>query len=138
MQTNRIWGALAAIGATAAAVQGCSQEKTHVPLSPETSSEHKDADRRKHEAIDALAGAQCDRAQRCHKVGPNTEYASRDHCMTRMRAEAQKSVGKCDKGIDRHDLEQCVGEVQNQDCGGFSLEGLQTSIACDTDDLCLG
>jgi hypothetical protein len=136
MQTKRIFGTLTAVAATIATIQGCSQEKA--PLTPESAAQRRDVEERKHEAVETLANAHCNRAERCHRIGTNKEYKSRDQCLLYMRQETQKSVGKCDKGIDREDLAQCLGEVENRDCGGVSLEGLQAWIACDSDDLCLG
>jgi uncharacterized protein DUF6184 len=136
MQTKRIFGTLTAIAATVAAIQGCSQQKA--PVTPETTAERRDVDQRKEQAVDSLADAQCNRAERCKEIGPKKDYGSRDQCLTQMRHEAQKSIGKCNKGIDRDDLAQCVGQIQSEGCGSVSFEGLTTWIACDTDDLCLG
>src|SRR5688572_5217568 len=117
MQRTRIFGTLTAVGATIAALHGCSQEKA--PLTPESASERGVDEQRKHEAVETLANAQCNRAQRCRNIGPNKEYGSRDQCLMRMRAEAQGSIDKCNKGIDRDDLAQCVGEIDGEGCSGI-------------------
>jgi hypothetical protein len=117
-------------GATLGVLQGCAQDRT--PLTPANA----DKPATQH-AVDSIASARCDRAQRCGQIRNDGEYATRAHCMNVMQDEAKQTVGQCRQGIDRGDVEQCVGEIANQDCG-TSLESLQTWVACQTDDLCLG
>jgi hypothetical protein len=112
------------------------QEAAQVPLTPVSAAERERMQEREQEAVQTIADAQCDRAQRCKGIGQDAEYATRSHCLTRMREQAQKTVGECNQGIDRGDLAQCVGEIKNQDCGA-SFDSLQTWVACQSDDLCL-
>jgi hypothetical protein len=43
--------------------------------------------------------------------------------------------GDCRTGIDRSDLDQCLGEITNQDCSG-PLDSLERNVQCNMDDLC--
>lgn len=130
MRMKRVGILITGAGATLGVLQGCAQDRT--PLTPanadEPATQH---------AVDSIASARCDRAQRCGQIRNDGEYATRAHCMNVMQDEAKQTVGQCRQGIDRGDVEQCVGEIANQDCG-TSLESLQTWVACQTDDLCLG
>jgi|SoiMethySBSTD1v2_1073268.scaffolds.fasta_scaffold30212_2 hypothetical protein len=85
-----------------------------------------------------LASTLCDRAQRCHEIGGDAKYGSREHCMTVMRNEAAKKVNKCLNGLDQNDLRDCVNDIANQACGGISetWEGIGRGISCNMDDLC--
>jgi hypothetical protein len=130
-------GCLVGIGIAMGALGGCGQEAAQVPLTPVSAAERQRAEQREQEAVQTIADAQCDRAQRCKAIGQDAEYATRAHCLSLMRKEAHETVGECNQGIDRGDLAQCVGEIQNQDCGA-SFDGLQTWVACQSDDLCLG
>jgi hypothetical protein len=129
-------GYLACMGIATGAIQGCGQEAVPVPVTPTSATERERAEQRQQEAVQTIAAAQCDRAQRCKTIGRDAEHATREHCLSVMREDARQVVGECRQGIDRGDLAQCVGEIQNQDCG-MSLEGLQTWVACQSDDLCL-
>jgi hypothetical protein len=136
-KTAKISGCLAGMGIAMGAIQACGQQTAQVPLTPVSAAERQRTEQREQEAVQTIADAQCDRAQRCKGIGPDAEYATRAHCLTRMRQTAQQTVGECNQGIDRSDLAQCVGEIENQDCG-VSFDGLETWVACQSDDLCLG
>jgi hypothetical protein len=134
---TKVAGSLTSVCLIMGAVQGCGQEKVQVPLTPVSAAERERAEQREQEAVQTIAAAQCDRAQRCKQIGREAEYGSREHCLGVMGKTAQEAVGECNQGIDRDDLAQCLGEIKNQDCGA-SFDGLQTWVACQSDDLCLG
>ena len=87
-------------------------------------------------AIEAMAAARCDHEQRCNRVGPTTDYMNRDHCMNVMRADAYEELGGCAAGVDQSDLQECLGEIANADCGG-PIDAIERVAACQLDDLCM-
>ncbi len=80
-----------------------------------------------------LADARCDREQRCGEIGADKDYKDREHCMTTERKDARDELGKCRRGLDRNGLDQCIQELNQQDCEGLT-EKPREVMACD--DLC--
>ena len=116
----------------AGVVFGCSQEKSP-PLTPAAGTAPSIG-----QSVEALASARCDREQRCGKIGPDKDHASRTHCMNQMRAEARDKLKGCKSGyVDESDLRECIGELRAQDCSGL-LDSFESTIACSMDDLCDG
>lgn len=87
------------------------------------------------QAVDDVAKARCDHEQRCNRIGQNTSYSDREHCMNVLRVDAQKDLNQCQAGLDRDDLRECLTQIANEDCNGV-FAGLAEYKACRLDDLC--
>jgi hypothetical protein len=94
------------------------------------------------EAVEQIASARCQREQTCGNIGETKSFASRDHCMKSMRADAIAELADdqdCQNGISNDDLRECMEEVRNEDCGmsaGKPLDSLETMMACGSGQLC--
>ena len=93
-------------------------------LSPETQA-----------AVDQIAVARCDREQRCNAIGPHAEYATRDQCISVMSSDALEELYRCSEGVEPDDLRQCMGEIENEDCGG-PIDRLERWVDCRAADMC--
>jgi hypothetical protein len=58
--------------------------------------------------------------------------------MNVMRNDASKELRKCGLGVDQEDLNECLNQIADEDCGGVMapLDRLGTLTACGWDDLC--
>jgi len=86
-------------------------------------------------ATNDIANARCDREQRCNRIGPEGEYADRNHCMNVMTQKAREDMNQCHGGVDQEDLRQCLTEIANKDCSGIFAD-IGEYKACGMDDLC--
>ena len=91
------------------------------------------------QAVDEVANARCNHEQKCSNIGQSREFQSREHCMQSMRADASEALAECNQGIASHDLQQCLSEISNEDCGGVAsvLDNLDTYMSCRSGALCL-
>jgi len=119
---------------TLAMFGACSQDKAP-PLTPAAGTAAQPQRATAEQAMDAIANARCNREQRCGNIGPDKQYSSREHCMTAALSDLRESLADCQAGVDENDVRQCAGEIETQGCSG-PFEGLETFIACKTDDLC--
>ncbi len=109
---------------------GACQRKDPEPLVPASGSV-----REVETAIDRLATARCDYAQRCRRIGPEAQYSSREHCTKIMHTEAQRDLNQCRRGVDQEDLRECLTQIQNEDCSG-AFRRVDEYKDCHLDDLC--
>ncbi|WP_438020407.1 DUF6184 family natural product biosynthesis lipoprotein [Sorangium sp. So ce315] len=88
-------------------------------------------------AVDSIVQARCDREARCNNVGAGREYASNDACAARVRAEwrDELNVADCPGGVDAKELNECLEEIRNDDCGN-PFDTLGRIVACRSSDLC--
>jgi hypothetical protein len=88
-------------------------------------------------AIDAIAGARCDREQTCNNVGVDKTYATRDVCIQRLRADDQNDLtnASCPNGISRVALDKCLGDVRGERCD-HPLDTLSRLSSCSKSSLC--
>ncbi|KYF92916.1 hypothetical protein BE17_12295 [Sorangium cellulosum] len=88
-------------------------------------------------AVDSIVAARCDREARCNNVGQGREYASKDACATRIRAEWRDELNfaECPGGIDSKELNECLQEIRNDDCNN-PFDTLGRIVACRSSDLC--
>jgi len=56
-------------------------------------------------AIESIANARCDLALRCNRIGPYSEFMTRDHCLNLMRTRGQQEIRDCPQGVDQRALE---------------------------------
>lgn len=87
-------------------------------------------------AVLSLSTARCDYQQRCNRIGPESRYSDRDHCVNVMRAEARRELNTCRAGIDQDDLRECLTQIANEECGGGMFSRLEEYKDCHLDDLC--
>ncbi|WP_438029897.1 DUF6184 family natural product biosynthesis lipoprotein [Sorangium sp. So ce233] len=88
-------------------------------------------------AVDSIVQARCDREARCNNVGAGREYASSEACATRVRAEWRDDLNfaDCPGGVDAKELNECLEEIRNDDCGN-PFDTLGRIVACRSSDLC--
>lgn len=88
-------------------------------------------------ALDNIAEARCQREQRCNHIGTGQRYESLQACRTVVRNEFSRDINPndCRGGIDRTELNECMREVREEDCGN-PIDTLQRVAACRTADLC--
>ncbi len=87
-------------------------------------------------AVLQIASARCDHEERCNNIGPDEKYSTRQHCVNEMSPEARDSVGKCEYGVDQHDLRECVAALSREECNA-PLQNMKSFKECETDNLCL-
>ncbi|HEU4536219.1 MAG TPA: DUF6184 family natural product biosynthesis lipoprotein [Polyangiaceae bacterium] len=89
------------------------------------------------QAITAIAASRCERETRCNNVGAGKKWASAETCrsdlMTKNRDEL--SASECPGGIVQKELQECLGEIQNENCNN-PLDKLGRLAACRSSDLC--
>ncbi|MRG96576.1 DUF6184 family natural product biosynthesis lipoprotein [Polyangium spumosum] len=90
-------------------------------------------------AVDSIAAATCDHAQRCGEIGmgDDKDYASRDACLARERQKLSEDLNttSCRGGIHQKELDECLAEARNQDCNA-PFDALGKIAACRTSDIC--
>jgi hypothetical protein len=89
------------------------------------------------QALTAIATSRCERENRCNNVGAGKKWASVETCrsdlMTKGRDEL--SAAECPGGIVQKELQECLGEIQNENCNN-PLDKLGRLAACRSSDLC--
>jgi hypothetical protein len=90
-------------------------------------------------AVDAMATATCDHAQRCNEIGmaEGQDYATRESCMAEERKELSDDLNAkaCPGGIVQKELDECLAEARNQDCNA-PFDAIEKLAACRTSDIC--
>lgn len=93
------------------------------------------------EAVDAITNARCDHELKCGNIAATEDFQSRDHCLQVMRADAndELSGSECRNGVAQRDLQECLNEIANEDCGGVAsvLDNVDTFMSCRSGSLCL-
>jgi hypothetical protein len=89
------------------------------------------------QAIQSIANSRCDRETRCNNVGAGKKWATAEACradlMTKNRDELKAS--ECPGGIVQKELQECLGEIQNENCNN-PLDTIGRLAACRSSDLC--
>ena len=88
-------------------------------------------------AQDEITLARCDMEERCKNVGPERTYADRDQCTIRIREgwKDDLNFSACSKGVDASELDQCLTEIRNHECGSV-LDTLSRLVQCRRSELC--
>jgi hypothetical protein len=93
------------------------------------------------QAVDAITNARCDHELKCGNIAAAEDFQSRDHCLQVMRADAndELSDSDCRDGVAQRELQECLSEIANEDCGGVAsvLDDVDTFISCRSGSLCL-
>jgi hypothetical protein len=56
--------------------------------------------------------------------------------MNVMRADGYDELGVCRLGVDQKELQSCLAEIADEDCGG-PIDRLERKAACRSGELCL-
>jgi hypothetical protein len=91
------------------------------------------------DAVVQIAAARCLRDERCYDPSEPTNY---QRCHIYVKTDLDKSFRdntSCKNGVALDDLERCLGKIRGNECGfrGAVREGLDTSMACGSAELCL-
>jgi hypothetical protein len=88
-------------------------------------------------AISAMGTARCERERRCGNVGPDKDYDSVGACENKLMASSRDELNasECPGGIVKKELDECLNEIRNEDCGN-PLDTLGRLVACRSSDLC--
>jgi hypothetical protein len=88
------------------------------------------------EAADTLARVQCEREERCERIGTNEPYSSKAACLSALRVHAIDAFGDCAGGVDADSLDDCVEEIRAESCIKTE-DPFDRSLPCKTAALCL-
>lgn len=88
-------------------------------------------------AIDRIVAARCSREAACNNIGADKDYTDRNACMQKLRTDMRDDLGakECPAGIDQKELDECLTEINNNDCNN-PLDSIGRLAACRSSDLC--
>jgi hypothetical protein len=88
--------------------------------------------------VEGIAMARCRREHRCGKVGAGKEHASMDDCRRKIALDWRDDLNRyeCPGGIDAVELNECVHEIENEDCKN-PFDTLERVLACRSSSICL-
>jgi hypothetical protein len=88
--------------------------------------------------VGQLAGARCDREQRCNNVGAGQKYASQNVCMDQMHGSLANDLNtyECPRGIDESQLDRCMTAIRSEECS-HPLDTIARMEKCRTGALCM-
>lgn len=87
--------------------------------------------------VSRLASARCEREVRCNNVGSDHKFVSREQCEASINGSLQSELNAwdCQGGVDTKELEECLTEIRNEDCGN-PLDTIGRLAACRSSDMC--
>lgn len=87
--------------------------------------------------VDALAGAACDREQRCGRIGSGRSYLSKGNCLDdqagRRRSDLQNA--HCPNGIDSAKVDSCLSTIRAERCDDL-IDAIGRLAECRVGALC--
>jgi len=88
-------------------------------------------------ALGEIAQARCARESRCNNVGEGRRYMNDQACRTVVLNDFSRDLNptECNAGIDRGELNECMRDIQAEDCNN-PLDTISRVAACRTSDLC--
>lgn len=88
-------------------------------------------------SLDQIAQARCAREMKCGNIAEGKEYASNDACLAETKRDFADDLNaeECPAGVDSKELNECLAEIKNDDCGN-PFDTLGRLAACRTSDLC--
>ena len=88
-------------------------------------------------AVRAIATARCEREARCNNLGADAKYPSKEDCLDRVRADWAKelSVYECPNGLVSAELDECLEDIRNEDCGS-PFDTLARTMSCSQSEIC--
>jgi hypothetical protein len=87
--------------------------------------------------VDGIARARCEREQRCGNVGPGRKWPALEDCTRQITSDWRDELNafECTGGIVEEELDECMGEIRNEDCAS-PLDTLGRIVACRASDIC--
>jgi Family of unknown function (DUF6184) len=69
--------------------------------------------------VERLAGARCNREQRCNDIGPDSAYATRQVCLQDIRGNISDDLNsfRCMSGVRGERLDGCAAALEREKCG---------------------
>ena len=88
-------------------------------------------------AVRAIATARCEREERCNNLGADAKYPSKEDCLDRVRADwaNELSVYECPNGLVTAELNECLDDIRNEDCGN-PFDTLARTMSCSKSEIC--
>jgi hypothetical protein len=88
-------------------------------------------------ATASLTQSRCSREQRCENIGSGKKYSSFADCEAEIGDDWRQdlSVRECTRGVDQAQLDECLSEVRNEDCGN-PFDSLGRIAACTQAQIC--
>jgi len=88
-------------------------------------------------AVEKMANANCERELACENVGLGRRYETPAMCVGTFEREkySELGFGKCLLGVDYVQLDLCIREIKDADCGS-ALYTLDALGACHSSKLC--
>ncbi|MFT3923605.1 MAG: DUF6184 family natural product biosynthesis lipoprotein [Myxococcales bacterium] len=88
-------------------------------------------------AVRSIADARCEREARCGNIGADQDYADKDICEEKIRAEWNDDLNKyeCPNGVVQAELDECLRDIKQEDCGN-PFDSLARMISCNSGDIC--
>ncbi|MET0341769.1 MAG: DUF6184 family natural product biosynthesis lipoprotein [Polyangiales bacterium] len=125
-------------------VPGCAQHNRRTVEDPDAprgtyadGRERRIEDRTNKSAVRAISTARCDRESRCKNLGADAKYASKEDCLDRVRADwsNELSVYECPNGLVGAELDECLDDIRNEDCGN-PFDTLARTMSCSKSEIC--
>jgi hypothetical protein len=88
-------------------------------------------------AAASLTQSRCSREQRCENIGPGKKYSSFADCEAEIGNDWRQDLNarECTRGVDQAQLDECLAEVRNEDCGN-PFDSLGRIAACTQAQIC--
>jgi hypothetical protein len=88
-------------------------------------------------AVDRIVEARCAREASCGYIGSDKKWASANACSEVVSREYSDDLTAedCPAGVDAKELDECIKESRNADCGN-PIDVIGRVAACRTSDLC--
>ena len=88
-------------------------------------------------AAQAIAGARCEREDRCRHVGPARQWLSASECIAKLRGDWNAALSErgCLHGVMATRLDECVTATKFEDCLG-PFAAVAPLVACLPGHLC--
>jgi hypothetical protein len=90
-----------------------------------------------HDAIERIVGARCEREMRCGNVGADKKFSDDSNCRSEVMKDFHDDLNaeECPAGVDAKELNECLTEARNEDCGN-PFDTIGRVVACRTSDIC--
>lgn len=118
---------------------GCSKENERRADSPGVQTREERASSETRSAAASLTQARCSREQRCQNIGADKKYSSFADCEAEVGNDWRDDLNarECSSGINQAQLDECLTEVRNEDCGN-PFDSLERVAACTQGQICEG
>ncbi len=88
-------------------------------------------------SLDQIAQARCAREMKCGNIAADKKFTTNEACLSETKRDFADDLNaeECPAGIDQKELDECLQEIKNEDCGN-PFDTLGRLAACRTSDLC--